>query len=49
MNSMEMETDEVDNFDKNLSIYIPNIEENINYLLQKVLEFVEKLQIMVGK
>ena len=34
MTSMEMETDEVDNFDKNLSIYIPNIEETIT--LQKL-------------
>ena len=32
---MEMETDEIDNFDKNLSIYIPNIEENIT--LQKLI------------
>ena len=35
MSLMEIETDEVDNFDKNLSIYIPNIEENIT--LQKLI------------
>ena len=45
MNSMEMETDEVDNFDKNLSIYIPNIEENIN--LQKLLTVFQEEKIGV--
>ena len=43
MTSMEMETDEVDNFDKNLSLYIPNIEENIT--LQKLMTLFQEEKI----